>query len=196
MSPFLRNSSAHTKGVATIGALSLGICACAIIGCTPAPRRGQPDTSARESVRRIAKSLREDSYMRGRLDEGELGTGIHYPWMDSMRREAVRMALAETEFIWFGRPFRTRVLSINYFSEYDPKGSQITDPGRLSEIRSSGLDSQLRVEAVQGTMEAPWLRVHGLLPPLHGRGLIEMFDDGWLPPHNVLTRVPETMSHR
>ena len=35
------------------------------------------------------------------------------------------------------------------------------------------------------------MSIHGILPPLHGRGHIWLFDDEWLPPPSVLTRVPD-----
>jgi hypothetical protein len=191
VSPFPGKSSAQTKGIATASILLLGICASTIVGCARAPSRRQPDTSARESIRRIAQSLPGDSHMRRRLDAGELGTGIHHPWMDGMRREGVKLAVAETEFVSVGRPLQARILRIAYFSDYDGDCSQIADAGRLSEILRSGLDSDLRAAAIQGTMEAPWFRLHRILPPLHGRGHIQLLDDEWLPPHSLLADVPE-----
>jgi hypothetical protein len=68
--------------------------------------------------------------MRRQLDRGAHGGGVHYPWMDAMRSDGVRLAVAETDFVWFGRPTRVKVTRIDYFSEYDRDCAQISDPVR------------------------------------------------------------------
>jgi len=134
-----------------------------------------------EHVRRIGAGLPLDSAMRRLLGGGDRGDGVHCPWMDAMRQEGVRRAVVRTEFLWRGKPTKIWVSEVVYFSEYHGDCAQITDPDRLRQIRSSGLEDELGKVAVHLTPEAHLFFMDKR--PRFRRGLcdIELFDDCRLP---------------
>ena len=175
------------------GAGSLAICAAVLAGCAGPPRpRSHPDAAAQRHIHTIAEELPADSRLRNELEAGAHGSGVRLAWMDAMRRQGVKRAKAATEFFGLGRPVYVKVARMVYFSEYDDSScSQIADAKQLSQIRTSGLEVQLRRAAIEGTIGAHRLPVDKLVMDLHGRGFIDLLADEWLPASAVLMSFPE-----
>lgn len=139
-------------------------------------------------ISELIASLPPGNRVREAMERGDRGDGVHYLWMDGMRREGVKRALVRTEFVWRGKPTEVRLSRIVYFSKYDTSCAQISDPQPLSQIRTSGLEEELGKVAVQRTLKAHWLLIHMRHRTKHGVGTIELLDDEWLP------RLPDTLA--
>jgi hypothetical protein len=133
-------------------------------------------------LKEIAESLPPDSGLRYGLEHGGHGDGVHFPWMNEMRQQGIRRAVVRTEFVWHKKPTDIKVTRLVYFSTYDGDCGQITDPQRLSKIRSSGLEAELSEEALRRTLGAPWFRTGPPRRNKRGWCLVDLLDDEWLPP--------------
>jgi len=140
-----------------------------------------PNPAGEEQVRRVIQSLPTGSALRRRLQEGARGDGVHYDWMDEMRREGVKRAMIVVHFVWDGRPKETKVVRTLYFSKYDSDCAQITDPKRLEQIRTSGLEQHLENFAKEGVANSHWFYVDRKPHAKHGVGSVALLDDEWLP---------------
>src|SRR5690242_11039468 len=75
--------------------------------------------SGAERVRELINSLPRTSQVRKRLLNGARGDGVHYQWMDDMRRIGIRRAVVETEFNFKGdKPTNIRVIKTVWFAKY------------------------------------------------------------------------------
>ncbi len=148
--------------------------------------------SADDRIRELIASLPPGSIWRNMMEHGAKGDGIRQPWMDEMRDRGIRLAVLTFEFDWAhgGEGLKNlsnwRLVSANYFTEYDYRSSQpIADPRRLAAIRASGLERTLEsvalVRAKTGFwVEDPW---HQHPPRPTGTGFIPVLlaDNPWLP---------------
>lgn len=139
-----------------------------------------------EYLREVAKTLPPDSLLRQALSNGSHGDGIHYPWMDEMRRAGVKCVKVELRLRWFFGPRFLKVTREMYFSEYDNQDSQITDPQRIKYFQSSGLEEKLRGVALQRGAHGMWFESPPHQHPAHWGPIpagirIDLFDEEWLP---------------
>jgi len=128
--------------------------------------------------------------MRRSLEEGDRGAGVHYPWMDAMKRQGVKRAEVRLKFnvpfhiphIWSARPRKFTAIRTLYFDKYDRDCAQITSPDRIAAFRSSGLEKELETYATQQALKASWFAIDN---PRHdasqGQSYVDLIDDEWLP---------------
>ena len=162
-----------------------------------APPSTRRNPEAAEHIRKVIAALPEGSALRSMLERGDKGDGVHYPWMDKMRKEGIRRALVQSTFVWRGKPTDVRFSRIVYFSKYDRNCSQVSEPQRLSRIRASGLAEELGEEAAKRTINGHWFIVDSRHPTEHGVSFVELLDDEWLPtPPAILAPSPKTPPSR
>jgi hypothetical protein len=150
--------------------------------------------AVQEHLKEIAEGLPPDSLLRDGLEHGGHGDGIYHAWMDEMRQQGIRRALVSTEFVWHKKPTDIKVTKLVYFSTYEGDCNQISDPARLSKIRSSGLEAELSNQAVQDTLQGHWMFIdHAPHHLKRGVTTITLMDDEWLPtlPISFVQRLKE-----
>ncbi|MGC1659835.1 MAG: hypothetical protein WA737_07445 [Candidatus Acidiferrales bacterium] len=139
---------------------------------------------ATEHVQRIAATLPPTSDLRIAVDEGRLGNGIDYAWMDQMRKMGVKRArvFVDIAFEQSGRPAKVGPFRTRYYGSYVSNDSRIRDPDRLKEAQNSGLENALETRARELAAHGAWLEVPRPRPkPFIGGTTVEFLDDGWLP---------------
>lgn len=147
----------------------------ALIGVVQAQARQIPSAAVEAHIRELEQRLPVGSLMRSELDAGARGDGIHYPWMDDMRKEGVKRAWVVIFTGLNGQPEQWKVYEVAYYSEYDREGSQITDPKWTERIRTSGLANKLNQVALDRAAHSPWHEHDSRLIP------VDLLDDEWLP---------------
>lgn len=136
-----------------------------------------------EHIQEIVKQLPTASALRQSLLRGARGNGVHYPWMDEMRRQGIKRAVVwiDIRFDQKGRPKKTALDRMEYFAQYEG-GSPISDTSQLNKIHSSALDKTLKALGLERALHGAWLDVPRPKPdPFVGGAQIEFFDDEWLP---------------
>jgi len=131
----------------------------------------------------VIKELPADSDLRRSLLQGARGIGVHYRWMDDMRKQRIRRAVVLIN-ISFDSKGRSREMSFNktgYFTQYEER-VPISDGTQLEEIRMSGLEKELSTIALEKAKHGAWVDVPRPKPrPFVGGTQIEFLDDEWLP---------------
>jgi hypothetical protein len=131
-----------------------------------------------EVKRHINDLIREvpaNSALGRELASGAHGSGIHYLWMDDMRRENIKRAIVwiKIRFDRNGKPRQMRIERIEYFAKYE-NGARV--------LCNSVLDQKLSTDALQKAENGLWLDVPRPRPrPFVGAAAVEFFDDEWLP---------------
>ena len=127
------------------------------------------------------ESLPLDSRWRGILQHTH-GDGIHQPWMDHMRKDAIKLAIFTFEFAWTdgGRKLKDWTLvREQYFRDYD-KSQPVSEQRQLDLIRSDGLQQELAAAALARAENANWVEY-----PSEDRGegyrQVYLADNEWLP---------------
>ncbi|MBI1750622.1 MAG: ankyrin repeat domain-containing protein [Acidobacteria bacterium] len=95
-------------------------------------------------VTRVASKLEQSDPLRQAIEHGERGSGIRQSWMQSMRRQGIRVARFRVRFSWEGRLVRNEIDSEEYYRHYSWRSEPIDRPTELQRIRSSVLVSELR----------------------------------------------------
>ncbi len=154
----------------------------------PAQRENptQPSEAAEQHIRQLIGSLPQGCELRGDLEAGQRGDGIHRAWMDQMRREGLKEARYLVQFTWDHGLKELKVQSARYFSDYCLRvvgtGVEIKDQVRLKQIADSGLQRVLEQAAVARAKErvrrelaqVHWNSAHGIV-------FVMLTDDEWLP---------------
>jgi hypothetical protein len=138
-------------------------------------------------IRDVIKELPADSGLRRGLLQGARGNGVHYQWMDDMRKQRIRRAivLINISFDSKGRPRETSINRTEYFTQYE-EGVPISDSAQLGKIRASGLEKELSSIALEKAKHGSWVDVpHPKPRPFVGGTQIEFLDDEWLPALSV-----------
>src|SRR2546428_924361 len=141
------------------------------------------DPGARSHIRQVIESLPRDCDLRGLLEGGQYGDGIHYPWMDDMKQEGVKEGWFRIKFIWDDGPKELTVARANFLSDYCGGEIEIKKSAQLEQIHSSGLERKLNEAALVRAKallhdilhHAGWKRAHGTV-------FVVLTDDEWLPP--------------
>lgn len=149
----------------------------------PSPGIAQTSVAeAQEHLNEIARTLPHTAF-RELILRSRPGTGVREDYMDRMTKAGVKRSLIEVHGIWrsgFGDP---TISSRRYFSNYDGRGTEITDPQRLShDISLTGLQDVLdQVALVRIKRSGPFCQDE--CPDLEGKkvyGVVELYDDPWL----------------
>ncbi len=74
-----------------------------------------------EHIRDIVRELPADSALRRNLLQGARGNGVHYSWMDDMRKLGIKRAVVwiDIRFDSKGRPKKMSLNRIEYFTKYE-----------------------------------------------------------------------------
>lgn len=136
-----------------------------------------------EHLRDITKELPAESALRRNLLQGARGNGVHYSWMDDMRRQRIKRVVVwvNIRFDSKGRAKKMSVHQTQYFAHYEG-GMPISDNARLSTIRKTGLEEELSTLALKKAIHGFWVDIPRPKPhPFIGGTQIEFLDDEWLP---------------
>jgi len=140
------------------------------------------DPTVRQHIRAVADTLPLNSELRGLLERGEAGDGVHHRWMDDMKKGGVNRVLVEVHFTWRGRPVKMQIQKIIYFGSYDDQKDRIADGVKLENIRVMGLEQAVRDAALLRAAKGYWVDLPRPRPkPFLGGTWVELFDDEWLP---------------
>lgn len=134
-------------------------------------------------IRDVIKELPAESDLRHSLLQGARGNGVHYHWMDEMRKQGVRRALiwVDISFDSKGRPTKMNLNRTEFFAQYEG-GVPISNSTSLETIRASGLEKELSTLALERARHGYWFDLPRPKPrPFTGGTQIEFLDDEWLP---------------
>jgi hypothetical protein len=140
--------------------------------------------SDQEHIRQVILSLPTDSEMRSYLERGDRGDGVHYPWMDQMKKLGVKRARVFLDFTWSAwrrHPVDIGLSRIALYKSYDGNCAQITDPEQRRLIENAGLRRELERFAAAETAKSHWFYIDKRPLANHGLAAVELFDDEWLP---------------
>lgn len=147
-------------------------------------------SQSQKHLRELADALPADSTLRKALQNGDHGDGIHYSWMDEMKRGGVKFAKVEVHLTWFFGPRFLKIARIMYFTNYDDPDSQVTDPERIKFFQTSGLEAKLKGVALKRGrrgfwFESPPYQHPSRWWPVPAAIRIDLLDDEFLPvlPH-------------
>jgi hypothetical protein len=145
-----------------------------------APSADSP--AVEQHIHEIIKSLPPGSLLRGILEGGGRGSGVHYSWMDEMKSEGIKRVFIEVHFVWHRRPKEMQVVAVRYFTHYEDNKAEINDHTKLEEFRSIGLEQKLKEEALRRAAGGAWIDLPRPRPkPLLGATSVRLYDDEWLP---------------
>lgn len=117
----------------------------------PHSQTDKPNAPAvEEHIRSLVKDLPADSSLRRSLLQGARGNGVHYPWMDEMRKQEIKKALVSVDirFDHKGRPRQMSIKRVEYFCQYE-NDRPISGNVRLDKVRSTGLENKLKSLALE-----------------------------------------------
>jgi hypothetical protein len=157
------NKRVHRAGSLTAAAIGLAIViptgGLLHVQLAPTSVQGVP-TQQTKQTSSPAESLRSEQGEHTKPD------GIHYPWMDDMRRQGVKRAWVVLDTGLSGPPKNWEICEVAYYSRYDRVGSQIIEPGWLGRIRKSGLADELNRVALDRAPLTPWAEHQARLIPI------------------------------
>jgi hypothetical protein len=161
-----------------------GMSICALSNSQNA-QEAKPDVE--EHIRKIASELPTDSTLRRELLSGARGDGVHYAWMDTLRKADIRRVEVSIaiQYKRNGKPKKTTVVRTECFTQYE-NGIPILCSARFKTTGADGLEQALDNLALQRAEHGAWADVpHPHLHPFTGGIRIEFFDDEWLPTWRV-----------
>jgi len=136
-----------------------------------------------EHIRDIVRELPADSALRRNLLQGARGNGVHYSWMDDMRKLGIKRAVVwiDIRFDSKGRPKKMSLNRIEYFTKYEG-GMPTPDNTRRDTIRMTGLEKELTTLGLERARHGSWVDLPRPKPhPFIGGTKTEFLDDEWLP---------------
>lgn len=143
-------------------------------------------SQSQKHLREAADTLPADSTLRQALQNGAHGDGIHYSWMDEMKRGGVKCAHVEIHLTWFFGPRFLKIARIMYFTSYDDPDSQVTNPERIKFFQTSGLEAKLKEVALKRGrrgfwFESPQYQHPSRWWPVPVAVRVDLLDDEFLP---------------
>lgn len=136
-----------------------------------------------EHIHELIKMLPTDSGLGRALVRGARGDGVHFAWMDEMRKQGIKRAdvWVDIRFDRHSRPKQLTVGRIRYFAAYEG-GMPISESERLDAFRTGGSEIELSKLALQRATHSYWFERPRAKPnPFVGGIGMEFFDDEWLP---------------
>lgn len=166
------------------GALIVALLVCPSQGATQGLPGPPPDVLVH--LVQIAEQLPRNSFLRHQLEEGDYGSGMTQPWMEVAKRDGVKRALIEVNFIWQRGLHHLRPARVIFFSAYDGPDSQITDTDTLSKFDRDDLTNLVAQAALERAQKGWWLESpehehparKGKVP---ASTIIVLYDDPWFP---------------
>jgi hypothetical protein len=134
-----------------------------------------------QHIQKLLETLPPQSIWRNLLKQGMTGNGTHYPWMDKMQKQWVKLAEISVEFTWRNRGKQLsnwRVVSVQFCRDYECRES-ISDHDVLASI-DGGLSHDLQKAAIARAKIGNWIE----LPESEqgtGYRVISLADNEWLP---------------
>jgi len=140
-----------------------------------------PTEDRKQHIDNLIQSLPPDSVLRGVMERGGHGDGVHRPWMDEMKQHDIKRVLIGVHFAWKHEPKQMDVKRVKYFASYANESDELTDTKRLEGIRATGLEQRLKEEATRRAADGYWVDLPKPRPkPFFGGTWVELFDDEWL----------------
>lgn len=141
------------------------------------------DPASELALKEIASRLPADDQLRGAIERGFRGSGVHESWMDDMEREGISEAKFEVKGTWWqALGFRpSHVTRTVYLRSYSSPGSQVIDEQALQKLRGSGLERKLEGVALQKARGAIWVRIDSNPLKQPGFAEVDLCEDAWLP---------------
>lgn len=99
-----------------------------------------------EHIRRVLERLEPDNTLRYALESGKRGSGVHYTWMDEMRRRGIKQASFRIRFSRCPKQVNIEIVDAKYLQRYYRFDAKIDDESELKQITESGLDDALTDE--------------------------------------------------
>jgi hypothetical protein len=166
-------------------------------GCKkPAVQAPRDSAEIQEHIQQMIHSLSPDSEIRGYLERGDRGDGVHYAWMDRMKTLGVKRARIFLDFnwsVWRRHPVDVHFRRIALYQAYDEDCAQIRNPARLHMVEKAGLVRELERFAAKETAKSSWFTIDEKPRVSHGLATVELLDDEWLPPSGLpVTLAPLT----
>ena|SRR3984893_1299247 len=143
-----------------------------------------PSADVEKHIQEVIKELPPDSLLRHALQEGARGNGLHYAWIDELRKQGIKRVVVGVDITFdrHGHPKQMSLGRTEYFTQYDPGGVPVSDTDLLNAIRASGLEKQLDDLALQEAAHGHWFEIPRPRPnPFVGGTRIVFLDDEWLP---------------
>jgi ankyrin repeat protein len=81
-----------------------------------------------------------------------------------MKQFGIKQSEVELHFTWFLGPRFPKTIRTLYFADYSLDAMQITDPEILKKIKDSGLEAELKTEALAHVRGGAWLDLPSILP--------------------------------
>ena len=179
----------------------MGLAALLVVICASLVSQGQPPPppgvkpAPEAPIRQLIVSLSPKSVWRKMLEQGARGDGIRRPWMDEMRKQGINLAVVTFEFDWLHGGYglknlhNWRLVSMKYFTGYGSLSTLASDPvsdlGRLSAARASGLQSTLEAVALARAKRGIWVEDPGHQHPPRQTGTgyrwVILAENEWLP---------------
>ena len=152
-----------------------------IVSGQQSPPVSNLNPAAESRVQEILKSLESDDTLRHSLERGSRGDGIHYAWMDTMRRYGVKQASFVISFRWKDGVESLKIKKVSFLRQYYRYDTQITDRSLLQQLRTVGLEREVRAAILMRAIGN--LRGHRLGSQRQARGTLylNLLDDETLP---------------
>jgi hypothetical protein len=107
----------------------------------------------------VMRALEPDNSLRHALESGERGDCIHQPWMDTMRRFAIKQASFRVQYSWKHDKVTFTVKKVSYLTHYYSHYDLAITGRTLREIKQSGLEREL-IEVVLSRVRTGPFAVH------------------------------------
>lgn len=178
----MKNNTRKSVGVLQL----LGMIWC-LTGLLNAQANTTPKSSQDDFIAEVMQTLDKSNVLRIALEKGDRGDGVHYPWMDQMKKLGIKQVSVVIDFQWNGSTVRTSVTRVSYHQKYYQYNVIIAQPDTLRNIESSNLEIALRTESLcrANNHLSQILKGH---PSAKGTAYINLLDDERLP---VLYDMPE-----
>lgn len=150
-----------------------------------------PPTSGEDRIKRVLQTLEPSNSLRGALELGHRGDGVHYPWMDSMRQFGVKQVAFEIGFRMNAETQDLKIKNIRYLRRYywfDNFASAST----VEQIRGSGLEAILSAEiSSRARLKVINYAHEDLTSEICGTLYLSLLDDELLPILNGMTQLED-----
>jgi len=141
----------------------------------------------------VIQSLWKFNPLRLALEDGLRGDGVHYPWMDDMRKLGVKQVAYTIQFVFHRGTLRRRIIHSSYYPEYYQLDVTVKDGRILRKIVASGLKRKLDAAVMKRARSAirPVLKEWSK-PQACGIIYLNLLDDENLPILDGITEIELT----